>query len=682
LALSSSPAASPANVLPLAGLLAFSSTATGDGEIYLIQADGSAQVNLTANPADDYDPIWSPDGTQIAFWSNRGGEGQIYVMQADGSGVTAVPNTGPLDRPSGWSPDGQYLLLDSQQDVNSELYLIRPDGSGRANLTRHPADDYTPAWSPDGRTIVFASNRDAPAGSFITQLYRMTIAGGEVVRLTDFPGGAFGPVWSLDGETLAVTAIRQAQNGADAYVMPIDGGNPQELLKAPLDVGWIYPQSWSPDGQYLAIASAGAGQVSLVTREGEIRGTLPIDAAAVAWQPAGGLIAPISLQPPAATAETRPPSPLLALTNGTLIDGTGVEPVDDAVLLTEGGRIKAVGTAATVTIPPTAEVIDVQGATILPGFFNAHVHQSTNAQTLAAWAQAGVTTVCDLASVTGVAQEWDQWIIQAQRPTPSLFHFRDGVRDHPQYARLIVAGPIVTVRGGYPIPVWGPQIALTVTSAEDARQKADALLAAGANIIKISLEQGPKLSQEEVEAIVAVAHEHGTRVIAHVGGASHLTVGVAGGIDAAAHMAATPISDEVIAQMVADDIIVVPTLAVLEAYGRDRIATENLRHFVAAGGKIALGDDYGNPGTELGMPIHELELMQAAGMTPMQIIVAATQHGSRVCNVEEDLGTLEAGKTADVLVVAGDPLQDIHALENVRLVVRDGVVIYREDSSL
>ena len=62
-----------------------------------------------------------------------------------------------------------------------------------------------------------------------------------------------------------------------------------------------------------------------------------------------------------------------------------------------------------------------------------------------------------------------------------------------------------------------------------------------------------------------------------------------------------------------------------------------------------MGDDYGNPGIQLGMPIREMELMQAAGMTPMQIIVAATQHGAWVCNLEEELGTLEAGKTADVL---------------------------------
>jgi imidazolonepropionase-like amidohydrolase len=74
----------------------------------------------------------------------------------------------------------------------------------------------------------------------------------------------------------------------------------------------------------------------------------------------------------------------------------------------------------------------------------------------------------------------------------------------------------------------------------------------------------------------------------------------------------------------------------------------------------------------------EIEQMQAAGMTPMQIIVAATKHGAHVYNLAEKLGTLEVGKVADVLVVDGDPLQDIQALESVRLVIRDGVVIYTQ----
>ena len=241
----------------------------------------------------------------------------------------------------------------------------------------------------------------------------------------------------------------------------------------------------------------------------------------------------------------------------------------------------------------------------------------------------------------------------------------------------MAAGPIVSVPDGYPVSYWGPGIDLAIASPEDAAKKVSALIEAGADIIKISLETGPRLSQEEAEAIVVAAHKRGAPVTAHIGGTSYLAEGLAAGIDDAAHIATDRWPDELLAQMVADDVYLVPTLAVLSrACGQPGDCLDNLHRFVEAGGKIALGDDYGNPGTTLGMPMRELELMQMAGMTPLQIIVAATQNSAHVCNLEKDLGTLEAGKIADVWVVGGDPLQDIHALTQVMLVIHNGVVIY------
>ena len=105
------------------------------------------------------------------------------------------------------------------------------------------------------------------------------------------------------------------------------------------------------------------------------------------------------------------------------------------------------------------------------------------------------------------------------------------------------------------------------------------------------------------------------------------------------------------------------------------MAIKNLALFVKAGGEIVLGTDYAGArqvNFDLGMPIHEIEWMQEAGMTPMQIIVAATLNGARSCDMESALGTLEAGKLADVLVVDGDPLVDVHALTKVRMVLREG----------
>ena len=96
-----------------------------------------------------------------------------------------------------------------------------------------------------------------------------------------------------------------------------------------------------------------------------------------------------------------------------------------------------------------------------------------------------------------------------------------------------------------------------------------------------------------------------------------------------------------------------------------------------AGGRVALGTDYAGYRSEfdLGMPIREIGWMHDAGMTPLQIIVAATRYAAYVCNLEDELGTLEEGKIADVLVVNGDPLQDLGALQDIRMVLHNGIII-------
>jgi hypothetical protein len=125
----------------------------------------------------------------------------------------------------------------------------------------------------------------------------------------------------------------------------------------------------------------------------------------------------------------------------------------------------------------------------------------------------------------------------------------------------------------------------------------------------------------------------------------------------------------------------VPTLTVMEAYGSLAGSQDNLRRFVALGGRVALGNDYTDPPQnafphfELGMPMWEVRRMAEAGMTAMQVIVAATRNAAHVCGLEDRLGTLEPGKLADVLVVDGDPVRDLGALTQVRLVIHSGVVI-------
>jgi imidazolonepropionase-like amidohydrolase len=363
-------------------------------------------------------------------------------------------------------------------------------------------------------------------------------------------------------------------------------------------------------------------------------------------------------------------SPPIALVNGRLIDGTGAAPLEGAVVIVRAGRISAVGVGGAVAIPARATVIDVGGGTILPGFINAHVHNAFSGRNLEAWAWEGVTTVRD------------EGIIQLT-VSPLILLLRDYAWQAPQYARLVSAGAMLSVPGGY-----GQAF---VSSPEEAGRKAAAFLDSGAEALKLSMEDGyagrhnlPKLSAEELAAIVAAAHARGKPVSAHVTQAAYLEPVLDAGVDDVAHMVWDGFSDAQIRRLIAEEVYFVPTLTVLEAYGALGGSLANLRRFVAAGGKVALGNDYTDipqnhfDHFDLGMPVHEIGRMAQAGMTPMQIVVAATQNAAHVCNLDGEIGTLETGKAADILVVRGDPLQDLQALADVRLVIHNGLVIRDE----
>lgn len=357
----------------------------------------------------------------------------------------------------------------------------------------------------------------------------------------------------------------------------------------------------------------------------------------------------------------------LILVNGTLIDGTGSNPLPEAVLVIQGEKILALGSREDFHIPGSARVIDLQGGTILPGFINAHVHFAFDEENLRSWAESGVTTVRDEGMISST-------------PQADLMTWREKTSQDSQYARLVSAGYMMSVPGGY-----GD---LFVGSPEEAREKVFEELDAGADLIKISMEDGyagrsglPKLTEGEIAAIIAAAHERGRLVSGHITQAAYLKILVQAGVDDIAHIPYDAVPDDIWQEMVVRNIYMTPTFTVFRNYGAPvSTCVLNLRHFLEQGGQVALGNDYGGgPGEfEPGIPMYEIEQMSSAGMTPMQIIVASTRNAAVVSGIEEQVGTLEPGKFADVLVVGGDPLQDLHNLQNIRMVIHNGAIIRDE----
>jgi len=237
------------------GKIAFTSTRDGNNEIYLMNPDGSEQTRLTNNPALDYTPGWSPDGSKIVFSSDRDGNGEIYVMNADGSGQTRLTNNLAPDYFPAWSPDGARIAFTRQMTgTNLEIFVMNANGTGEVNITNSPTNDQMPAWSPNGTRLAFASDRDAPT----LELYTMNVDGSGITRLTNNPNGIdYYPAWSPDGTKIAFTTDRVSNPHSydfalEVFVMNADGTNQTNLTNH--GRGDLNP-AWAPDGSRIIFAS-------------------------------------------------------------------------------------------------------------------------------------------------------------------------------------------------------------------------------------------------------------------------------------------------------------------------------------------------------------------------------------------------------------------------------------------
>jgi len=400
------------------------------------------------------------------------------------------------------------------------------------------------------------------------------------------------------------------------------------------------------------------------------------------------------------------------LTGATLIDGTGAIPVSDAALVIDGERIIAAGPRTGLTWPPDADVVDVSGRTVIPGLIDAHDHMASHGYALATrWGLDEPASTAHLRTARVLAETLAMGYTTVRDAGGLDAGFKVAI-EHGLIAgpRLVLGIQIISPTGGIGDRVspsgheccaaYDPLLPRSVGNGPDeVRDVVRTIVRAGADVIKTATTggassragHGPRdaaFSLEEMQALVAESHALGRRVMCHALGGPGLRTALAAGVDSIEHGCYLDEEPELMAKMAAQGTFFVPTLTVY-VYHRESVAPHvraraidlhphhlaSIRRALELGVPIAAGTDAGGHGH----PKNALELryLVEAGLTPMQALRAATQWAARCLGLERELGTLEKGRLADVVVVNGNPLDDVRVLLDpgrIDLVLKGGAV--------
>ncbi|HSL69008.1 MAG TPA: amidohydrolase family protein [Longimicrobiales bacterium] len=661
-------------------------------------------------------PAIDPAGERVAFVAL----GDIWLMRI-GSEPRRITDDAFLDTDPAWSPDGRQLVFSSDRAGTVDLWIRDLATNTDRRLTSLPTAELRASWSPDGKTIAFLNNRgelqvvDAASG-VVRPVHR-----GQTAPTLFRPGR---PTWSADSKYIAISVLqrnstRYREGTSQVMVVSVEDGSSKIIVPMPHHSAGTRESDgpvWSPDGRQLAVVIDGALQLVPVSADAELAGTPrrliagPVDQ--LSWTAdsrrilysAGTELRLVTVEtgtthPIAVPLTWQRPVPVATIVHaGALFDGRVPALRRDVDIVITQGRITSVQPHRVAL--HMGRVIDAADKTVMPGLIEMHTHlaEDYGSKLGRLWLAYGVTSVREPVGHPYRSIERREAIESGRYPGPRVFatgYTLDGSRIYYSGAQSVASAEHIAAELTRAEQL-GHDLVKTYVRLPDSLQK---------QVIARAHARGLPVSSHELYPAVAfgadgVEHIRGTsrrgystkvsasnrsyndviELLARSGMALTPTAGIQGTFAMLAARDPTLLADPRFDALFPSWIVerarttvrnASPEAEPFRGYG------QTVRRVVEQGGRVVAGTDA--PIIPFAISLHaEIEYYVLAGLTPFQALQTATVHAAEVLGVGNVLGSIEPGKLADLVIIDGNPLEDIRAARKVHTVLRGGVVYTRE----
>ncbi len=661
-------------------------------------------------------PVVSPDQSRIVYAAL----GDLWLVSTEGGSPIPMTRDEPLDTDPHWAPDSLSIVFASDRSGTMDLWIKdveAPPSEGERRLTTSPGAELSPSWSPDGKTIAYVDHD--------SRLHVVGIRGDDDRVLTEPRRGVSIPTWSSDSRHVALSVhvplssrFREGENRI--LVVDTTTGKSRHLEEPDRSIGVRDGDGpvWRPDGSALAFAMDGGLWTLPVTPDGQAAGRLKQIAGDVvdfpSWSGDGKKIVFLGVdgltEVEVASGATRKievhhefevtsAEGRLLIRNVRVVDGTGAPPREGMDVAIEGDRITRVeptGGEASEDV----RVVSGEGKTLIPGLIEMHTHMGLPAwgsRQGKVWLAYGITSLRTPADALYRVLEERESIRAGRRVGPRIF-----------YTGATLDGDRIYYTG-----------ALALNDREELEQEMKRAVALGYDLVKTYVRLPDPLQKAAIEK----AHAEGVFVTSH-----EVYPAVAYGVDGIEHLSGTSrrgfspkltqlrrTYDDVVELIARSGVYFTPTVLLHGGYtlalsrepgllGEARFLAlfppfvqESFRSGVRPaeasrsrevvtpifatideiherGGKVVAGTD--SPIVPYGLSLLlEIEQLSEAGLGPMAALESATRVAADALGAGDDLGTIEAGKIADLVLLAADPSKDIKNLRTTEMVVVNGKLL-------